>query len=213
MISYTLTELNKLWSTQEFLKEYEEYKNKDIINKLVSSIFYIKKPEKKLNDLQKIKNILNTTNKENLNKKCNEIISIINDKNKNNIINTIINICVKNIHYIDLYLIIIHKILRNYEYNLNETINNLIDHLYDDKLSNSISQYDILCDINKKYDNISSISILICKFEMNNLIIDYIDKLLQRIIKIIYENIEDNDICNKNLKILYRYTIQDIKKL
>ena len=229
-------------TTEEFLKDYEEYKKNIDIDKLrnffddieVNRNYFrlnLKKSKKfvnKNNDTLTIKNINSNINKctEDNIEKINELI--LDDINKNEhllnlVIESILEKCIIKSNYIYLYINIINNIYNNRD--IKRILNNILDKYYkfifdsDYEISDNI--YDNLCNENKRNDNKIGYLMLITYLDKYGIVKDKINKLLKNIMDDIFE--KENDEIYKLLNCLFNICLiskdylenylEDIKKL
>jgi hypothetical protein len=221
---YEYGSVKSLINSNNFLSNYNEYKFNnaekiDALLEILSSIT-INKNYYKMNISSKnvkfkknlstetliIKNIHNLLNKltsDNLNNITNKIISEI--KNTKylipNILDIIIDKCINEIQYNDLYIKIIHELLKlDKTIKLDLLINNKMKIIYVD-FQKKETDYLSLCSMNKNIDNFIGLSILIIKLEINKLLNNYSNK----IINIMFDNIilDNDEICYKYILSLY----------
>ena len=106
VVYYSLEQLHAIWNSEEFKKEYEKYKlvNKSKIDKLLN----INKKDFKLSELsdevKTFKNNLNKLSISNIKKMKSEISNIITDDILEKCITIIIDKCISEHSYIDLYI-------------------------------------------------------------------------------------------------------------
>ena len=234
--------MDKMLTTEEFLKDYEEYKKNIDIDKLrnffddieVNRNYFrlnLKKSKKfvnKNNDTLTIKKINSNINKctEDNIEKINELI--LDDINKNEhllnlVIETILEKCIIKSNYIYLYINIINNIYNNRD--IKRILNNILDKYYkfifdsDYEISDNI--YDNLCNENKRNDNKIGYLMLITYLDKYGIVKDKINKLLKNIMDDIFE--KENDEIYKLLNCLFNICLiskdylenylEDIKKL
>ncbi len=234
--------MNKMLTTEEFLKDYEEYKKNIDIDKLrnffddieVNRNYFrlnLKKSKKfvnKNNDTLIIKNINSNINKctEDNIEKINKLI--LEDINKNEhllnlVIETILEKSIIQSNYIYLYINIINNIYNNRD--IKRILNNILDKYYkfifDSEYEISDNIYDNLCNENKRNDNKIGYLMLITYLDKYGIVKDKINKLLKNIMGDIFE--KDNDEIYKLLNSLFNICLiskdylenylEDIKKL
>lgn len=222
---YTDKAVNDLFISEEYINKYLTYKinNKDKIENLnnffnsldINKKYYkmnISSKNKKFkNNLSNqtliIKYINNELNKVTENNINDTIININNKILENKtllpiIIDTIIDKCIFQLQYIDLYVNILISLLKIDNTNVTVFINKKYDEIFNKNiiLENS---YDNLCKINKNIDASIGISILIIKLELKNIISNYIDNIINGMINFIEINLLNNDITYKYILSLY----------
>jgi len=234
--------MDKMLTTDEFLKDYEEYKKNIDIDKLrnffddieVNRNYFrlnLKKSKKfvnKNNDTLTIKNINSNINKctqENI-EKINELI--LDDINKNEhllnlVIETILEKCIIQSNYIYLYINIINNIYNNRDIKriLNNTLDKYYKFIFDSEYEKSENIYDNLCNENKRNDNKIGYLMLITYLDKYGIVKDKINELLKNIMNDIFE--KENDEIYKLLNCLFNICLiskdylenylEDIKKL
>ena len=220
VIVYTSDDLDRIFNDSTFLSEYEKYKlkYKDKINNLqiflnsldINQKYHkvsINKNKKYQSEettiIKNINNLLNKVTKDNIeNIKKDILFSINNCKHiLNLIVNNILNKCISQITYTDLYIYILKDLLIiDSKININNFIEKKIKSIYKE-LTQDNKDYDSLCKINKNIDDSIGLSILIIKLELNNIIKNYIDITIQRM----FDNIilDNEDICYKYIISMY----------
>jgi len=214
--------MNKILSTEEFLKDYNEYKKNIDVDKLRNFFddietnrnyfrLNLKKSKKfvnKNNDTLTIKNINSNINKCTEDNIENIIKLIIDDINKNEhllnlVIESILEKCILHNNYIYIYINIIKKI--NEDKDIIRVLNNTLDKYYKfifeenyEKLDNI---YDNLCNENKKNDNKIGYLMLMTYLDKHEIIKDKINDLLKNIMDEILE--KENDEIYKLLNCIY----------
>lgn len=218
VIVYTEDKLNSIFNDPNFLSNYDVYKNdnmdsinglKNFINDLEINKNYhkcsINKNKKYLSpESIKIKNVnilLNKCNQKNIDDISIQIIDIVSD-NSNIIVLVIDNIlekCISQIQYIELYINIILKLYDKCEYDIVKKIQKMKTTYF--KNDNIRNDYDGLCDFNKNVDNCIGLCMLILYLHDKNLI----DGLIDDTIDILFDNIvlDDDDICFKYICCMY----------
>ena len=204
--------MEKVLSSEKFIKSYAEYKKNIDINKL-SNFFDdietnrnyfrlgLKKSKKfinKNNDTLTIKNINSNVNK------CTEgnmntiIKLIMDDINKNEhllnlVIENILEKCILHNNYIHIYINIIDNILK--EKDINRVLNNTLDKYYkfifEENTQTTDNIYENLCNENKRNDNKIGYLMLITYLDKYNIIKERINELLKNIMENILE--KEND--------------------
>ena len=137
------------------------------------------------------------TNDENWNDILEECITIIIDK------------CISEPSYIDLYVIVLKKILDknvlDIRYIINDKIKTIFTAIIED---DELSEYDKLCNINKRLDNSVGLCILIVKLEQKFIIENYIKNTIDRFLSTL--DISNTELCDKSITSLYTiFTLLD----
>ena len=220
VIYYTEDKLNTIFNDPTFLCHYRNYIEvnddkinnlKDFINSLdINHTYYklnISKNKKYLSNdticIKKINNLLNKVTDDNINIIIKEIIVCINDEIYPLILNNIIDKCISQIKYNDLYIHILKELLKKRKKNdIEKIINKKIKLIYNEKREN-INDYQYLCELNKNIDDSIGLSSLIIKLEKNNIINGYIDNIIEKIYYSININIDNEDICYKYIISIY----------
>ena len=128
-----------------------------------------------------------------------KILKIIDKNNSNNILETIINKCIVEPGYIDLYIIIIKNIVNKYEIKLSIIIDKMIDSIYIEE--SYANDYNGLCEYNQSSDKCIALSLLISKLEKDKLLKNYTKKIIELSFNKI--NIENDDTTFKYINCLY----------
>ena len=218
VILYTADDLNEIFKSSDFLLKYDNYKknNKTKINDLQTFLDSFKtnknyhkisiNKNKKYQSVEttKIKNINNLLNKctiDNLSNIKREILDNIKDTIHIFclIVDSILNKCILQPQYIDLYIDILKDILKIEKYDIKKNIIDMKKIIYVETTKNN--DYNALCELNENIDKSISLSILIVKLETNNLISNHIDNTISRLFDSI--NLDDEDICYKYIISLY----------
>ena len=220
VIVYTSDELNKITNDSVFLSKYEEYKIKNRIKfnnlqKFLDSLdinqkyhkISINKNKKYQSEettiIKNINNLLNKTTSNNIETIKKEIVySIDNAKHLLElIINSLLDKCISQINYIDLYIIILKDLLSiDKKINITSLIDKKIKCIYIESTQKDLD-YDSLCKLNKNIDDSIGLSILIIKLELKSLIKGYTIPIIQKMLDNIV--IEDDDIVYKYVMSLY----------
>ena len=222
VIHYSPESLEKIISSDDFLSNYESYKldnqgkidnltdflNSLDINKRYYKMSVSSKNKKFQNNLSEetqsikyINNQLNKLTKDNIDSIKSNIHSKILEYKQliPLIIDEIIDICIKQISYVDLYLIILDDILLIKKVDISIQIDKSIESVY---IENTYTNdYDSLCKLNKNIDDSIGLSILIIKLELKSLIKGYTIPIIQKMLDNIV--IEDDDIVYKYVMSLY----------
>ena len=218
VISYTEDELNLIFNNPNFLSNYDIYKQNNITNidnlKNVLDSFKMNKnyhnisinknkkhQSKETIKLKNINNLLNKCTNDNIYNIKKEILDDI--KNTIHIsylvVDSIINKCILQPQYIDLYIDILKDILKIKEYDINKNITDKKKVIYIETVKEN--NYDALCELNENIDKSISLSILIVKLELNNLIVNQIDNTIEGLFNNIV--LDSEDICYKYIISLY----------
>lgn len=181
-----------IFSNIEFLKHYDAYKidNKDDIHNLITYLkslsintqYYNKKNIKYYNNtnenIKTIHNFLNKCSTCNIEKIQKQICELLNKDIVIEILETIIDKCIDEPGYTDLYIQIIQKIQKEYKSDISIIIDKFIENIYiDKKYSND---YDGLCEYNRSSDRCISLSLLISKLEKKKLIKNYTKTIIEK---------------------------------
>ena len=211
VVYYSLEQLHAIWNSKEFKEEYEKYKlaNKSKIDKLLN----INKKDFQLSELsdelKTFKNNLNKLSTSNIKKMKSEITNIITDDILEECIIIIIDKCISEPSYIDLYIDILKDILDknvlDIRYIINDKIKTIFTAIIED---DELSEYDKLCNINKRLDNSVGLCILIVKLEQNFIIENYIKNTIDRFLSTL--DISNSELCDKSITSLYTiFTLLD----
>ena len=211
VIHYSQESLEEIISSDDFLSNYESYKldNKDKINDLINflSSLDVNKRYYKMSVSSKNRTFQNNLSEETqcikyINNQLNKLTTDNIKSIKTNIhskiidhkeliplvIDEIIDICIKQISYIDVYLIILDDILLIQKVDISVQIDKKIELVY---IENTYTvDYDSLCKLNKNIDDSIGLSILIIKLELNSLIKGYTVPIIQKMLDNI---VLDND--------------------
>lgn len=208
VITYTINDLNKIKSNEQFIKDYNDYiNNKNYSNTLINSL----KTSKCNKNIVNILTLLNTITKSNFNTNYIKIKSYIhlNKGDIDNIIKDIIKISINNSFYLDYYIIILKDIFSTINTDYTDIIQEyfyiLNNEKYKNTNDNNISdEYDNLCYNNKITNTILNYSKLIIKLEQNSIIsTGYISIIVDKLIEKCNNNIMYNDILYNYLILLY----------
>ena len=220
VIVYTSDDLDRIFNNSIFLSEYEEYKIENRIKfnnlqKFLDSLdinqkyhkISINKNKKYQSEettiIKNINNLLNKTTSNNIEIIKKEILySIDNSKHLLElIINSLLDKCISQVNYIDLYIIILKDLLSiNKKINITNLIDKKIKCIYIESTQKDLD-YDTLCKLNKNIDDSIGLSILIIKLELNNILENYINPTIQRMFNNII--LDDEDICYKYIISMY----------
>jgi len=211
VIHYSPESLEEIISSDDFLSKYDSYKldNKDKIDNLINflNLLDVNKRYYKMSISSKNKKFQNNLSEETqcikyINNQLNKLTIDNIDLIKTNIhskildhkeliplvIDEIIDICIKQISYIDVYLIILDDILSIQKVDISIQIDKKIELVY---IENTYTvDYDSLCKLNKNIDDSIGLSILIIKLELKSLIKGYIIPIIQKMLDNI---VLDND--------------------
>ena len=138
-----------------------------------------------------------------------EISNIVTDDILEKCVTIIIDKCINEHSYIDLYIDILKNIFDKYVLDIRYIINDKIKTIFtaiieDDELS----EYDKLCNINKRLDNSVGLCILIVKLEQNFIIENYIKNTIDRFLSTL--DISNTELCDKSITSLYTiFTLLD----
>ena len=209
-------------STEEFLRDYNEYKKNIDVDKLRNFFddietnrnyfrLNLKKSKKfvnKNNDTLTIKNINSNINKCTEDNLENIIKLITDDINKNEhllnlVIESILEKCILHNNYIYIYINIIKKL--NDDKDIIRVLNNTLDKYYkfifEENIEKSDNIYDNLCNENKRNDNKIGYLMLMTYLDKHEIIKDKINDLLKNIMNEILE--KDDDEIYKLLNCIY----------
>ena len=145
----------------------------------------------------------------NIKKMKSEITNIITDDILEECIIIIIDKCISEPSYIDLYLVVLKNILDknvlDIRYIINDKIKTIFTAIIED---DELSEYDKLCNINKRLDNSVGLCILIVKLEQNFIIENYIKNTIDRFLSTL--DISNTELCDKSITSLYTiFTLLD----
>lgn len=220
VIVYTSDELDRIFNDSIFLSEYEKYKTEnriklDNLQKFLDSLDINKKYHKisinknkkyqseETTVIKNINNLLNKTTSNNIDTIKKEILySIDNAKHLLElIINSILDKCISQVNYIDLYIVILEDLLKiDKKINIISLIDKKIKCIYIESKQKDLD-YDSLCQLNKNIDDSIGLSVLIIKLELKGILKNYIDPTIQRMFKNII--LDDEDICYKYIISMY----------
>jgi len=211
VVYYSREQLHAIWNSVKFKEEYEKYKlaNKSKIDKLLN----INKKDFQLSELsdelKTFKNNLNKLSTSNIKKMKSEISNIITDDILEECISIIIDKCISEPSYTDLYVVVLKKILKknvlDIRYIINDKIKTIFTAIIED---DELSEYDTLCNINKRLDNSVGLCILIVKLEQNFIIENYIKNTIDRFLSTL--DISNTELCDKSITSLYTiFTLLD----
>ena len=211
VVYYSREQLYAIWNSKAFKKEYEKCK---LVNKSkIDILLNINKKDFQLSELsdelKTFKNNLNKLSISNIKKMKSEISNIVTDDILEECITIIIDKCINEPSYIDLYVIALKKILDknvlDIRYIINDKIKTIFTAIIDD---DELSEYDTLCNINKRLDNSVGLCILIVKLEQNFIIENYIKNTIDRFLSTL--DISNTELCDKSITSLYTiFTLLD----
>ena len=203
VIHYSREEFEKIWTSKDFTNEYNKY-----IEINASKLTKLKNINKKnfqlsneSDEFKLLKNYLNKLSTLNIEKSKSNIINLITDDVLEKSIIYIIDKCIVEYSYIDLYVIVIKDILNKCPLDIRYIINNKIENIFNNIKKIDISDYEQLCDINKKVDQSIGISILVVHLEKNQIIEKYITTMIEKFIKSM--DLSNAEISNKYISSLY----------
>ena len=216
---YSSDQLNEIFSNEQFLTDYTEYRkdNTEIaeFQKLIDSIelnrkYFRLEMNKKKGFRNKNKNIsedtlalkeINSLLKKTTDKNILEIRQKIKGKIENKyyltemIIESILDKCIIHTPYIPLYLDLINYLFSNKDA-INKKINSLTDKIYESVVNAEMietTDYLIMCEKNKKLDKLIGHSLLITELEKKNIVTGKIHPVLENFIVILSECEEDEE--------------------
>ena len=201
-----------LFQTSSFKEGFEEYKSKN--NKAINDITdfldcietnkkyyrigiqknkkYRKKQNEDTEDIKNINSLVNKITENNFEVIKNEINTLINKEHLiPYIIETLIEKSILHHRYIKLYVSVLKDIDSK---NKIKIITQKCDKYYDDffnKFKVSGSSYEDLCKKNKNTDNIIGLSILITYLETENILLNYVEKVLDPFMERVEETNEE----------------------
>ena len=199
-ISFNGEPLDEIFSSKDFLSSYHEYKRKISIHDLTNFLDNIETNKKYYRtDIQKnrrykknvtedteyIKNFTSMVNKltdmnyESL--KIDIMKLITKDHLLPYIIETLVEKCILHHRYINLYVGII-KDIHNKTFRCKNILLKLCDKyhsiFYNEEITSNDDQYQHLCNVNKRTDNIIGFSLMITYLEKEKIITNYVEKVL-----------------------------------
>lgn len=186
VVHYSSERLQTIWNSKSFIDEYEKYKIK---NKLkIDKLLNINKIDFKLSnisdEIKRFKNLLNKLSITNINTLQKDIQTSITEDILEECILIIIDKCISEPNYINLYIPIIIDITKKYTLDIRYIINSKLTKVFEsDIITDELSQYDTLCKLNKKMDESTGLCILIVELEKNFLINDSVKPTLDKFIK------------------------------
>lgn len=197
-----------------FLKLYDDYKIKneknidDLIIFLsslnVNKNYYNIKNKKYYNNQNKniksIHNFLNKCSISNIDKIVSNISELINKDIVDDILKSIIDKCIIEPGYNDLYIQIIKSIVNKYKVDISTIIDKCIQCIYIEKTYTK--DYDGLCEFNQSSDKCIGLSLLISKLETNLLIQNYTKSIIEKCFDKI--DINNNDTTFKYVGCLFK---------
>ena len=205
--------MNKL-TDLDFLSRYDEYKNKNLnniqqfvsfLNSLTTNSNYHNKKESPYynnsnDNLKQINNFLNKCTNLNIKKITNEVCKLVNKSNVNKVLESIIEKCILEPGYIDLYINIIKNIIEKHTIDITNIIDKSIETIYTDKTYSN--DYNGLCEYNHSSDLCIALSLLISKLESENIINNYIKSIIKKCFNKI--DIDNSDITYKYVNCLFK---------
>ena len=204
VVHYTSERLHTIWNSTEFKKIYDKYKveNKKKIDKLIN----INKPDFKLSniseDIKHFKNNLNKLSTSNIDKLNKTICDVITDEILEECLYILIDKCISEPLYVDLYVCVLKNILDSHELDIRYIINDKIKKVFDDNIiTENISEYDKLCNINKRLDECIGLCISIVTLEKNFIIQDYIKNTIDKFFLTI--DTSNTELSDKSISSLY----------
>jgi len=224
-IVFNNEDLNELLLSSNFLDEYQKYKlkiNNLDLNNFLDNIdnnkgyYHLNINKKKVNIksnnndtiyLKKVNNLINKITEKTFPDIKNELVNLINEKKYLNslVIENIIEISIMNQIYINLYIEILKDINKNNE--INKYCNKYFNIFFNEHIEKNDSKYLELCNINKRTDNIIGFSLLISHLEKNNIVNNFIDKIISEF----FNNILTNHDEENNIKFFqYLLSIETI---
>ena len=197
----------------DFLSKYDEYKNsnKEIINKLIMFLnsltvnknYHNKKMTRYYNNrkdsIKSINNFLNKCSVSNIEKIKIEISKLIDKNIVNDVLHSIIDKCILEPGYTDLYIIIIKSITDKYKVDISSIIDKMIETVYIEKTYTK--DYDGLCEYNRSSDRCIALSLLISKLEKDKLLKNYTKSIIEKCFNKI--DIENDDTTFKYICCLF----------
>ena len=201
-----------LFQTSSFKEGFEEYKSKNTkeindITEFLDSIEtnkkyyrigiqknkkYRKKQNEDTEDIKNINSLVNKLTENNFEVIKNEISNLINKEHLiPYIIETVIEKSILHHRYIKLYVSVLKDIDSKKKIRI---ITQKCDKYYDDffnKFKVDVSSYEDLCKKNKNIDNIIGFSILITYLEKENILLNYVEKVLDPFMERVEETNEE----------------------
>ena len=207
--------LNEIFSSTIFLKNYDEYKKKTNIHDLTEFLDNIDTNKKYYRtDIQKNRKYKKETTEDtdsikNINSMINKITEnnyeilkeqIMNSVTKDYllpyIIETLVEKCILHHRYVYLYVGII-KDINNKTFRCNKIILNQCkkyhDIFFNEKVIENKNQYEHLCNINKRTDNMIGYSLMVTYLEKEKIINGYVDIILDPFMKSLLTNTDDTE--------------------
>ena len=198
----------------DFLSKYDEYKNsnKESIEKLivflnslnVNKNYHNKKMTRYYNNrddsIKSINNFLNKCSVSNIEKIKTEIFKSIDKNIVNDVLQSIIDKCIIEPGYTDLYIKIIKSIQEEYKVDISSIIDKSIESVYIEKIYTK--DYDGLCEYNLSSDRCIALSLLISKLENDKLLKNYTKSIIEKCFNKI--NIENDDTTFKYISCLFK---------
>lgn len=198
-----------------FLKLYDDYKIKNTkkidnliiflsslnVNKNYYNIKNTKYYNNQNKNIKSIHNFLNKCSISNIDKIVSNISELINKDIVDDILKSIIDKCIIEPGYNDLYIQIIKSIVNKYKLDISTIIDKCIQCIYIEKTYTK--DYDGLCEYNQSSDKCIALSLLISKLETNLLIQNYTKSIIEKCFDKINKN-NDNDIIFKYVCCLFK---------
>ena len=203
----SLTDIN-------FLSKYDEYKKSNkksienfivFLNSLsVNKNYHNKKMTRYYNNrddsIKSINIFLNKCSVSNIEKIKTEIFKSIDKNIVNDVLQSIIDKCILEPGYIDLYIQIIISIQDKYKVDISSIIDKLIESIYIEKIYTK--DYDGLCEYNSSSDRCIALSLLISKLENYKLLKNYTKNIIKKCFDKI--DIENDDTKFKYIGCLFK---------
>ena len=207
---YSQEKLDEIFSSNDFLNEYENYKNKkectDFI-KFINSIelntkYFRLTTNNRIGRNKKFKN-KNCSNDTICLKEINSLLNKLTDKNadsitesiktklvnknylKDLIIKNIMDKCIAHSNYIYYYILVLKNIYQIDPSVINKNIDIIYKEIDTKNIDETQSEYLQFCDKNKKLDLYIGYSLLITELEKQNIIADKIDPAIKNLISLL----------------------------
>ena len=204
VVHYSREQLETIWNSETFKEEYEAYKlkHKNRIDKLSN----INKKDFQLSnisdEIKTFKNNLNKVSTSNIKKMKSEISNMVTDEILEECIISIIDKSISEPSYIDLYITIMKHILDKNVLDIRYIINDKIKIIFNTTIEDEeLSEYDKLCNMNKRLDRSVGLCILIVGLEQNFIIDNYIKNTIDRFLTTL--DISNTELCDKSITSLY----------
>ena len=200
MIRYTEDELNDIFNSEKFKSEYDKYNiNKSFINfldKIENNKNYYKltilpniKNNKSSIIIKEILGLLNKITDMNYKKISNDIINKLDENILEIIIDNILEKCILQSTYSKYLIYIINEIHKSDKYNIPKLVKKVLAKIYT-KINKPIinnTEYDELCNKNKKTDNLIGYYRIIILMDKYTIIDNDILKIIDTLINLIKE--------------------------